>query len=488
MSGYAESWRDRPAAQQPDWPDRAALAAVTGDLRGRSPLASGEECDRLQARLAEVALGQGFVLQGGDCAETFSGASARVVRRKLNLLRQMAMVLTHVTSLPVVQIGRMAGQFAKPRSQATETRGTQTLPVYRGEAVNGREFTERARRPDPARLRQAYRASAVTLAILRLLTTDTDAERSLARSWRRDMARHALLGCRHDLLAAEIDAVLRYARGLASTGPNGAFYTSHEGLLLEYESALVRRGTGGWYGSSGHMLWIGERTRDLDGAHVEFAATIGNPVGVKLGPTATPEVVRGLVDRLDPERRPGRLTFIARLGAARVRQVLPDLVTAAEEAGARVVWLCDPMHGNTFQTRAGHKTRRFEEIMDEIAGFFEVHRRLGSHPGGLHLELTGEDVTECLGGVPDLRPEHLRHHYETACDPRLSRQQALELAFVVAEQYRRCSGQPAPGRPAPPVRDLPGAAGPMVVRDLPVGLPPVRDLPGAAVAERRSTA
>src|SRR6266550_2008910 len=310
MSGHPEPWRDLPAAQQPQWADPAALPAVLADLRAQPPLTLPSECDRLRTRLAEAARGQAFVLQGGDCAETFAGVSAEVIRGKLDTLAQMAVILTYATSIPVVTVGRIAGQYAKPRSKPTETRGSLTLPAYRGDAVNGPEFTGEARRPDPARLRLAYQASATTLNFLRGVTADADVDRWLAHSWRRDLVRHPPLGSRHDRLAREIDAALRFVRAWRLDAAHSAeFYTSHEALILDYESALVRQDprSGEWYDSSGHMLWIGERTRQPDGAHIEFASTIRNAVGVKLGPTATPGLVRTLVDKLDPERRPGRL-------------------------------------------------------------------------------------------------------------------------------------------------------------------------------------
>ncbi len=346
-----------------------------------------------------MAAGEAFLLQGGDCAETFAGATPGAVERKVRTLLQMAEVLAAGMDLPVVTVGRIAGQYGKPRSSAMETRDGTVLPSYRGDAVNGMDFSTEERTPDPGRLLQAYRTAADTLARVRELTGNPAPVRQ-------------------------------------------EFFTSHEALLLPYEVGLSRTDplTGRRFGMSGHMLWIGERTRQPDGAHVEFAAGICNPVGVKLGPTADPADVLALIDGLDPDRQPGRLTLITRMGAGRVRDVLPPLVERVAASAGPVTWVCDPMHGNTFSSPSGYKTRRFDDVLDEVVGFFEVHRALGTHPGGLHLELTGEAVTECVGGTPAVTLESLNQRYETACDPRLNRDQALELAAAVGELARLAPG------------------------------------------------
>ncbi|MDH6579069.1 3-deoxy-7-phosphoheptulonate synthase class II [Kitasatospora sp. MAP5-34] len=387
------SWRDLPAAQQPDWPDQSALAAVMADLGSCAPLVLPEESDRLRDRLAAVARGEAVLIQGGDCAETFGGTSERQIRAKLTTLDQMATVLSAAAGLPAIRIGRIAGQYSKPRSNPTEVIDGLELPVYRGDSVNSVEFTPEARRPDPERLRRAYHSSAVTLNLIRAVTGGAETE---------------------------------------------AVYTSHEALILDYEAALTRRDsrTGRYYAGSGHLLWIGERTRQLDGAHLAFAARVDNPVAVKLGPSATADEAMALIDLLDPEREPGRLTFITRMGARQIRDVLPELVAKVTASGAQVAWVCDPMHGNTFTSPTGHKTRRVADIADEAEGFLAVHRELGTHPGGFHLEFTGDFVTECVGGTDEVTFEDLGRRYESTCDPRLNRGQALDLAFSVADRYR----------------------------------------------------
>ena len=384
------------AHQRPEWPDQARLDEVVADLAASPPLVTPQECDTLTARLAQVAEGRAFLLQGGDCAERLDDLSTQTVQRKLRLLQQMAVILTSASALPVVTVGRIAGQYAKPRSWPTETVDGRTLPVYRGDAVNGMGFTEAERQPDPARLRRIYDASQHTLDVLRAHTC-TDAG-----------------------------------------GSGAVLFASHEGLLLDYEDPLTRHDprSGRRYAGSGHMLWIGDRTRQLDGAHVAYFASIDNPIAVKLGPSTTPEQALALIDRLDPDRRPGRLTFIVRMGARRVRDLLPELVEKVNASGAPVVWVSDPMHGNTFQAPSRHKTRRYDDVLAEVAGFLDVHKALGTHVGGLHVELTGEDVTECIGGSAGLGFEDLHRNYESACDPRLNADQALELAVSVAEMLR----------------------------------------------------
>jgi 3-deoxy-7-phosphoheptulonate synthase len=439
--GDLDTWRDLPTAQRPDWPDPADLRAVEAELAEQPPLVFAGECDQLKDRLAAVARGEAFVLQGGDCAETFSGSTDDAVNKRLQTLLQMAVVLTYAASVPVVKIGRMAGQFAKPRSRPTETRDGVELPAYRGEAVNGLDFTPEARRPDPARLLRAYHSAAATLNLCRAFTSGGYADLHEVHAWNQDFVAQSPAGQRYELIAGEIDRALSFMKacGVDTAELHGVeLYSSHEGLLLEYERALARIDgrTGLPYDLSGHLLWIGERTRDLDGAHVEFFRHVRNPIAVKLGPTVSPDDALSLMERLNPDQEPGRLTFITRLGATKVREVLPPLVETVTRVGAPVVWICDPMHGNTFEAPSGHKTRRFDHVLDEVAGFFEVHRALGTHPGGIHVEFTADDVTECIGGGHEIAEGDLVQRYETACDPRLNRRQSLDLAFIVAEMYR----------------------------------------------------
>jgi 3-deoxy-7-phosphoheptulonate synthase len=439
--GDLESWRVLPTAQRPDWPDAAHLRAVEAELAEQPPLVFAGECDQLRDRLAAVARGEAFVLQGGDCAETFSGSTDDAVRKRLQTLLQMAVVLTYAASVPVVKIGRMAGQFAKPRSRATETRDGVELPAYRGEAVNGLDFTPEARRPDPARLLRAYHSAAATLNLSRAFTTGGYADLHQVHAWNQDFVAESPTGRRYEQLAGEIDRALSFMKACGADPEelHGVeLYSSHEGLLLEYERALTRIDgrTGLPYDLSAHLLWIGERTRDIDGAHVEFFRHIRNPIAVKLGPTISPDDAVALIELLNPDREPGRLTFITRLGAGKVREALPPLVERVTRLGSPVGWICDPMHGNTFEAPSGHKTRRFDDVLDEVTSFFQVHRALGTHPGGIHVEFTAEDVTECVGGGHEIVEEDLHQRYETACDPRLNRRQSLDLAFMVAELYR----------------------------------------------------
>ncbi|HEX6468518.1 MAG TPA: 3-deoxy-7-phosphoheptulonate synthase class II [Streptosporangiaceae bacterium] len=437
-----DAWRSRPAAQQPDWPDPAELRAVAAELAALPPLVFAGECDQLRDRLAAVARGEAFVLQGGDCAETFAGSTADAVRNKLKTLLQMAVVLTYAASVPVVKIGRLAGQFAKPRSRPMERRDGVELPAYRGDAVNDVAFTAAARRPDPHRLLRAYHCSAVTLNLCRAFATGGYADMRQVHAWNQDFVAQSPSGRRYEQLAAEIERALAFMKACGADPEelHGVeLYSSHEALLLEYERALTRidTRTGLPYDVSAHLVWLGERTRSLDGAHVEFLRRIRNPIGVKLGPTTTADEALGLIDRLNPGGEPGRLTFITRMGSGRIRDVLPPLVDRVTSSGAPVAWICDPMHGNTFEAPSGHKTRRFDDVLDEVAGFFEVHRALGTHPGGIHIEFTGDDVTECVGGGNEIVEDDLYQRYETACDPRLNRRQSLDLAFMVAEMYRR---------------------------------------------------
>lgn len=414
------------------------MSRVVARLRTLPPLVFAGECDDLRARLAAVARGEAFLLQGGDCAETFVDASADVIRDKVKTLLQMAVVLTYGASLPVVKVGRLAGQFGKPRSSNWEVRDGVTLPAYRGDAVNDIAFTAEARAPDPQRLIQAYNSAAATLNLVRAFTQGGYADLRQVHEWNQGFLRGSAAMARYEQVARDIDRALGF---VAACGTDPAefravdLYTSHEALLLEYEDALTRIDwrTGLPYDCSAHFLWIGERTRQLDGAHVAWAAGIRNPVGVKLGPTATADDALALVDRLDPDREPGRLTFITRMGARNIRDTLPHLVQKVTASGARVVWVCDPMHGNTYEAPSGVKTRRFDDVIDEVRGFFQVHHELGTHPGGVHVELTGDDVTECVGGSGGLGEVDLATRYESLCDPRLSHQQSLEFAFLVSE-------------------------------------------------------
>jgi 3-deoxy-7-phosphoheptulonate synthase len=438
---WRERWPEQPAAQQPDWPDAGRLAQVTDELSGLPPLVFAGECDLLTERLAAVTRGEAFVLQGGDCAETFAGSDATAVRAKLRTLLQMAVVLTYGASVPVVKIGRMAGQFGKPRSKPTESRDGVELPAYRGDAVNGFDFSPQARTPDPGRLLRAYHCSAVTLNLCRAFTAGGYADLRQVHAWNHDFVADSPAGQRYERLAGDIDRALAFMR---ACGTNPAelhtveFYSSHEALLLDYEYALSRvdSRTGKIYDTSTHFPWIGERTRQPGGAHLEFAKSIANPVGVKIGPGTTPADLLALVRELNPDRIPGKLTLITRMGAGRITEVLPPLVDAVTSDGAPVAWICDPMHGNTFETTGGVKTRHLDAVLDEVAGFFAVHRAKGTHPGGIHIEFTGDNVTECTGGSYELAVADLHQRYETACDPRLNRSQALDLAFTVAESYR----------------------------------------------------
>jgi 3-deoxy-7-phosphoheptulonate synthase len=431
-----------PALQQPQWPDAGRLAAVVRRLEAMPPLVFAGECDQLKHRLAAVARGEAFLLQGGDCAETFAGTTADSIRGKLRTLLQMAVVLTYAASVPVVKVGRMAGQFAKPRSSPTEARGGVELPVYRGDAVNGLEFTAAARVPDPGRLLEAYHCSSVTLNLCRAFTAGGYAALGQVHAWNQDFVARSPAGQRYERLAGEIDRAIAFMHACGADPEEFRaveFYSSHEALLLDYERALTRTDarSGRAYDLSAHLLWIGERTRHPGGAHVEFARRIGNPVAVKIGPSVGAQDVLTLIEALNPDAEPGRLTLVTRMGASRVRDALPPLVDKVAASGAPVAWVCDPMHGNTVEAASGHKTRYFDSVVDEVTGFFEVHRALGTHPGGIHIEFTGDDVTECIGGGQHIAESDLRHRYETACDPRLNRSQSLDLAFLVADRYRQ---------------------------------------------------
>ena len=431
-------WRQLPIKQQPQWPDAAAAVAASAELSTLPPLIFAGEVDILRERLARAARGESFLLQGGDCAETFAGATAEQIRNRLKTLLQMAVVLTYGASMPIVKMGRMAGQFAKPRSSDTETRGDVTLPAYRGDIVNGYDFTPEARAADPRRLVQGYHTSASTLNLIRAFTQGGFADLREVHSWNRGFAANPA-NQRYQGLASEIDRAVKFMEAAGADFDElkrVEFYTSHEGLLMDYERPMTRIDSrnGTLVNTSAHFLWIGERTRGLDDAHVDYFSRIRNPIGVKLGPSTTASEMERLIDKLDPEREPGRLTFITRMGAGKVRDALPPLLEAIKTFDATPLWVADPMHGNGLTTPMGYKTRRFDEVVDEVRGFFESHRAAGTHPGGIHVELTGDDVTECLGGSEQIDEATLATKYESLCDPRLNHMQSLELAFLVAEE------------------------------------------------------
>jgi 3-deoxy-7-phosphoheptulonate synthase len=439
-----DSWRARPAAQQPTWPDEAALKQVHAKLSSLPPLVFAGEARHLTRALGQVADGRGFVLQAGDCAESFAEFTADGIRDKLKVILQMAVVLTYGAGLPVVKVGRIAGQFAKPRSSPTELVGGQVIDSFRGHMVNDDLPERSARVPDPNRLVTAYEQSVATLNLLRAFTKGGFADLSQIHAWNQQFVASSMEGQRFEDIAEGIDRALRFmdACGINLTGEDTLhqvdFWTSHEALILDYEEALTRRDslTDDWYDCSAHMLWAGERTRQLDGAHVDFLAGINNPVGTKIGPSATADDVLALCERLNPGRTPGRLTLITRFGVDAIDDHLPGLLRAVEAEGHPVVWMCDPMHGNTFTAEGGQKTRRFDDIIGELQSFFRIHREIGTWPGGVHVELTGDDVTECLGGFEDIVEGQLGQRYTTTCDPRLNGRQALDLAFRIAELLR----------------------------------------------------
>ena len=435
-----DSWRAKPIVQVPQYPDAAKLAETESRLATFPPLVFAGEARNLKRALARVAAGDAFLLQGGDCAESFEDHSANSIRDFFRLFLQMAVVLTFAGASPVVKVGRIAGQFAKPRSSNTEKRGGVELPSYRGDIVNGIEFTEAARRPDPERLLQAYNQSAATLNLLRAFAQGGFADLHKVHRWTLDFMADSPLAHRYAELADRLSETLDFMSACGMTAEaipqirETEFFTSHEALLLNYEQALTRVDslTGKWYGCSAHLLWIGDRTRQLDGGHVEYMRGIENPVGLKCGPSMEPDELLRLIDVLNPANIPGRLTLIARMGADKVKTRLPPLLRAAARAGAKVVWACDPMHGNTIKSSNGYKTRPFERILEEVRGFFAVHQDEGTHAGGVHFEMTGQDVTECIGGARAVTEQSLADRYHTHCDPRLNASQALELAFLIA--------------------------------------------------------
>lgn len=443
--GIRERFEDvvsRPALQQPSW-DQQDADNVRKILESVPPVVVAAEIEQVKKQLAEVALGKAFLLQGGDCAETFESNTEPHIRANIKTLLQMAVVLTYGASTPVVKLARIAGQYAKPRSSDHDSNG---LLNYRGDIVNGVEATEESRRHDPARMIRAYANSSAAMNLVRALTASGTADLYRVTQWNREFVSNSPAGARYEALAREIDRGLKFMEACQVQDESlrtANVYCSHEALLKDYERGLLRLSGVGegdelrLYDLSAHQLWVGERTRGLEDFHVNLAALIANPVGLKLGPSCTPEEAVAYADRIDPDREPGRLTLISRMGSENVRTVLPGIVRAVEESGHKVVWQCDPMHGNTFTASNGYKTRHFDRIIDEVQGFFEVHRALGSHPGGIHIELTGEDVTECLGGAEDITDVDLPGRYESAVDPRLNTQQSLELAFLVAEMLRR---------------------------------------------------
>ena len=439
-----ESWRSAPIRQLPTYPDGEKLAAVEAKLKRYPPLIFAGEARRLKAALAMAAEGRAFVLQGGDCAESFTDFTANITRDTFRVLLQMAVVLTFGAAVPVVKMGRMAGQFAKPRSSDTETIGGETLPSYRGDIINGPEFTPEARIPNPERMEFAYFQSAGTLNLLRAFASGGYADLHEVHRWNLDFVARSPLAGRYQDLAHRIDETLGF---MAACGMNSSttpqiretdFYTSHEALLLPYEQALTRidSTSGDWYALSAHFLWIGDRTRQPDGAHVEFLRGVKNPLGMKVGPTTEPDDLLRILDTLNPNNEAGRITLISRMGADKIAAKLPPLLRAVQRSGHKVLWLCDPMHGNTISTASNVKTRSFDSILAEVRGFFDAHEAEGSWAGGVHVEMTGQNVTECVGGAQRLTEANLSERYETFCDPRLNAEQSLELAFLVAEELK----------------------------------------------------
>lgn len=436
-----DQWRNLHIDQHPQWADHPDFQQVITELQTLPPLVFAGEVDQMRADLARVANGEAFLLQGGDCAETFAGATADKISGRVRTLLQMAVVLTYGASMPVVKMGRMAGQFSKPRSSNDETRGDTTLPSFRGEMVNGFDFTPESRIHDPNRMVRGYHVSASTLNLIRAFTKGGFADLRSVHNWNKGFTANPA-HARYESLAAEIDRAIKFMEACgADFGPfkETDVYTGHEALLLDFERALTRidSRTHLPYDTSAHFLWIGERTRGIDDAHVDFLSQVRNPIGVKLGPTTTADDAMRLIDKLDPNREPGRLTFITRMGAGKIREALPPIVEGVQKEGAKVVWVTDPMHGNTISVPSGFKTRRFDDVVDEVRGFFEVHEALGSFPGGIHVEMTGDDVAECLGGSDPIEESAFADRYETLCDPRLNHQQSLEIAFQVAEYLAR---------------------------------------------------
>ena len=446
-----QSWRSRPIRQVPEYPDLAALAAVEAQLRTHPPLVFAGEARNLMSKLAEVSERKAFLLQGGDCAESFAEFNANAIRDTFCVFLSMATVLTFAADLPVVKIGRIAGQFAKPRSDDFETQDGVTLPSYRGDNINGGEFTAESRTPDPERMMRAYYQAAATANLVRAFATGGYADLSRARHWNLDH-HHPDLGRRYNEVVDKIDEGVGFMKTFSLTDAvkqqtsRVDFYFSHEALLLPYEEALTRQDsiTGHHYATSGHMIWIGDRTRQVDGAHVEFCRGVKNPIGIKCGPSLSEDELLKLVSILNPDNVPGRVTLIARNGSDKIAASLPKMIRAIKREGANVVWSCDPMHGNTIKLQSGYKTRPVERVLEELRAFFAIHRAEGTYPGGIHLEMTGQDVTECLGGAQAIKEVDLHDRYQTACDPRLNASQSLEIAFLIADTIRdeRLKGHP----------------------------------------------
>jgi 3-deoxy-7-phosphoheptulonate synthase len=448
----SDSWRDKPIVQVPEYPSAAALADVENKLATFPPLVFAGEARQLKKALGEVAAGEGFLLQGGDCAESFLEHRADNIRDFFRVFLQMAVVLTYAGGSPVVKVGRIAGQFAKPRSAPTEKQGGVELPSYRGDIINGAEFTPEARIPDPQRQLEAYRQSAATLNLIRAFATGGYADLERVHQWNMGFVKDSPQGARYQVLADRIAETVRFMRACGITSENTPqlrttnFYTSHEALLLGYEQALTRLDStsGDYYATSGHMIWIGDRTRQPDHAHVEYCRGIRNPLGLKCGPSLEPDGLLRLIDILNPKDEAGRLTLICRFGHDKVEKHLPKMIRAVEKAGRKVVWSCDPMHGNTISAVGGYKTRPFDRIMKEVEAFFAVHRAEGTHAGGIHIEMTGQNVTECTGGAAAISETDLSDRYHTHCDPRLNADQALDLAFLVAERLKEERDAAAP--------------------------------------------
>lgn len=447
MTWQPNSWRDHPIKQVPDYPDAEKLAGVEARLAAMPPLVFAGEAQSLKRQLGEVAEGRAFLLQGGDCAESFAEFSANNIRDSFKVILQMAVVLTFGASMPVVKVGRVAGQFAKPRSSPMEAVDGIELPSYRGDMINAMPFTEKDRMPDPKRLLRVYEQSAATLNLLRAFAQGGLADLTKVHSWVTEFLSGTPQADRFQELAGRIEESLNFMRACGITPETARplaetdFYTSHESLLLNYEEALTRRDTitneKDWYATSAHMIWIGDRTRQPDGAHVEYMRGIANPIGLKCGPSLDPDELVRLIETLNPDNVPGRLTLIARMGADKVRAGLPPLLKAVKASGAKVVWCCDPMHGNTIKASSGYKTRRVNDVMSEVQGFFDAHDEIGTYPGGVHFEMTGQNVTECVGGVVDVTEARLGDRYHTHCDPRLNGAQALELAFLIADLLKQ---------------------------------------------------
>lgn len=450
ISWTPNSWRSKTALQMPEYPDSEHLNNVEREIASFPPLVFVGEAQRLKSSLAKVAKGEGFLLQGGDCAESFAEFSPNNIRDTFRVLLQMAVVLTFGGGLPVVKVGRLAGQFAKPRSSNVEKQGDIELPSYRGDIVNSIDFDEIGRRPDPDRLLKAYNQSASTLNLLRAFAQGGFANLEEIHRWTLGFVSNSPQGERYKELAGRLDEALRFMKACGLTAESiqqlreTDFYTSHESLLLGYEEAMTRQDTitddGGWYSTSAHMIWIGDRTRQPDGAHVEYMRGINNPIGLKCGPSLDPEELIGLIDKLNPDNDPGRLTLICRMGSENVQEKLGPLIRAVEREGKAVVWSCDPMHGNTITSSNGYKTRPFDRILSEVRGFFDVHNTEGTYAGGVHFEMTGQDVTECLGGAQAISEVSLADRYHTHCDPRLNASQALELAFLIADMLKENRG------------------------------------------------